>query len=932
MADEWAPTPLLPSTRDGGHSSSVEDDEDSLYEVEQLLLGAQMDLIAHRNTQAVSKLHQAVVLGSSAACATLGNIFARGIRQSPSPQTSPITTTGGSSRSDPVQKDRRRRDSDSVAPSSNSIARDRENGLKAAKLFVKGIQFELLKDVRPPVGQQHLWTATSHAARSEFDSPDSSVSEDDEDGAEGKWICLERMLDLVVGLTDCYRYGILSPTSELNYTPSPSDSPLLGPSVAGGSSKARSLWNRGADVAEAVLRHASVDTNVLGQHQAPASPPLTPYANDSLIFFPFTPLTPSMLLSQEGFPDSAFSHAHHRSHSSGSLAQKTRLAIQLHVLYILALQKFPSDPTLAEGYWSAIVQVGDSLASCGGTVSKEALEIVQKARRRLDQIRSNEVDLSWKQAKHGRTKSGTGSVNSTAESVEGTEKGIRMGSKGDAILEMWEEKRMSLESNSTVQDHAEAGYVTGSVGAEEALSTSPVEFNASSFSSESTVRPSSSPAQAAFAVLRRPLFPWRSTSLPAPNASADISPTTCSDHQPSRALASLAALAAVSTDKLRASKFQFSTSSNLPSPPETPELSPPTVHRSRIGFTIGDEEEQQDDPAPIAYDDAPESPTKSFRRSVRSDSRLVLLRRPGSSASFQPPATALSHLLRRAQSTATLTTAPFDFAHGPRLKGKGSLNIDGRKSTTETTNTNWEQRFIAKSGSGRVATNPETWTAGFWSGVSSLKRRSSTVGDKVLTMWSERTKPTAVKSLQKILQDDDSTGMYWADMDEVLAEEGHESDEEELSSPSPIASSSKISGSEADSCPASPTPSVATTMSLPKSARPLLSQKRSFVDVTSKPQLQVFCTPPTPEKNGLVTGEEGKLEGRRSGNDDMDPVLRELERRSRVGVKTTCSMCGKRGRNYPKDNKTGEFWCSRECRIDSQEAREIAEMTIPPCP
>ncbi|KAL8276075.1 hypothetical protein RQP46_011518 [Phenoliferia psychrophenolica] len=55
----------------GHDSNGSEEDEEDETEVEDLLWGAQMDFIGHRNAQATAKLHQAVSLGSSAACATL---------------------------------------------------------------------------------------------------------------------------------------------------------------------------------------------------------------------------------------------------------------------------------------------------------------------------------------------------------------------------------------------------------------------------------------------------------------------------------------------------------------------------------------------------------------------------------------------------------------------------------------------------------------------------------------------------------------------------------------------------------------------------------------------------------------------------------------------------------------------------------------------
>jgi hypothetical protein len=61
----------------------------------------------------------------------------------------------------------------------------------------------------------------------------------------------------------------------------------------------------------------------------------------------------------------------------------------------------------------------------------------------------------------------------------------------------------------------------------------------------------------------------------------------------------------------------------------------------------------------------------------------------------------------------------------------------------------------------------------------------------------------------------------------------------------------------------------------------------------------------------------------------MDPLLLELERKSRVGVRTVCATCGKKGFNYPT-SRGGQTYCSRECRIKgaavvaSRESKEAA--------
>lgn len=56
---------------------------------------------------------------------------------------------------------------------------------------------------------------------------------------------------------------------------------------------------------------------------------------------------------------------------------------------------------------------------------------------------------------------------------------------------------------------------------------------------------------------------------------------------------------------------------------------------------------------------------------------------------------------------------------------------------------------------------------------------------------------------------------------------------------------------------------------------------------------------------------------RRSGSLKVDPLLAALEAASRVNVKSRCAICGKAGVNFPKCQKCGMTFCSRDCRIAS---------------
>jgi hypothetical protein len=51
----------------------------------------------------------------------------------------------------------------------------------------------------------------------------------------------------------------------------------------------------------------------------------------------------------------------------------------------------------------------------------------------------------------------------------------------------------------------------------------------------------------------------------------------------------------------------------------------------------------------------------------------------------------------------------------------------------------------------------------------------------------------------------------------------------------------------------------------------------------------------------------------------IDPALAAAEDASRLRIDCVCSMCGADGANFPRSARTGEVWCSRECRIASRE-------------
>ena len=180
----------------------------------------------------------------------------------------------------------------------------------------------------------------------------------------------------------------------------------------------------------------------------------------------------------------------------------------------------------------------------------------------------------------------------------------------------------------------------------------------------------------------------------------------------------------------------------------------------------------------------------------------------------------------------------------------------------------------------------------------------------------------ATALLTDLLKKDDASageGMYWASAEEEealikLLDEEHQA-RDALAPALPQAQSSR--GSHA---PFSAVASSSGTRTLVASARPPITQRRSFVDPTATAAAQAaddnkYLRPPQGSSSRRGRHVSSPLAGG-LGLKDMagtDPVLLELERKSRVGVKTKCASCRKQGYNFPA-TKEGKTFCSRECR------------------
>lgn len=49
--------------------------------------------------------------------------------------------------------------------------------------------------------------------------------------------------------------------------------------------------------------------------------------------------------------------------------------------------------------------------------------------------------------------------------------------------------------------------------------------------------------------------------------------------------------------------------------------------------------------------------------------------------------------------------------------------------------------------------------------------------------------------------------------------------------------------------------------------------------------------------------------------DTLPPVLKAIERSSRLSCRSICSACMKQGTNFPRCPRCDEMWCSRACRL-----------------
>lgn len=494
-------------------------------------------------------------------------------------------------------------------------------------------------------------------------------------------------------------------------------------------------------------------------------------------------------------PSPTFFPSTNRSQQLAIIAPQTkhRLTVQVHLLYLLALQAYPENRAESERYWTEILQLAIQM---GGTVgTKEGNEIVASAQRRPQASLNAAGDQSWRLSK---LKKKTPVSPSETSEMRKNKKGS---ASGDALVDMWFERRAFASEKGKGRESA--------VAAEDGPSRPGMP--ASSHSSERT----RSHVAVRTAGVREAL-----NDQHAPGVGVDVSP---------RSLGKLP-------------DFGIGTPTNYPeSPPYTPS------------------------PSPTISLVTPSSPGDSPTR--------ALAAHPGGQPSTAPfPHLTFAHLLRRTESTTLLSTPLNSNSFSKKVR-----NPAMRPSADPTL----LPAVLAVIRS----------TSGFWLNLAST-----------LNPFKPARAPSAVAMLRLALVRDEQCGMEWADSSDVETEEVYEripqqgSEYEDESEPTEAVFAPVASGS-------------GTTTRRWDEPRAAVTARRSFIDVTSSPSPasslspRIVCTPPSPDARPSYFAGVG-----------IDPLLLELEHRSRVGVKTVCGACGKRGLNFPAV-RTGETFCSRTCRL-----------------
>lgn len=635
---------------------------------------------------------------------------------------------------------------------------------------------------------------------------------------------------------------------------------------------------------------------------------------------------------------------------AGEPAYKQRCAIAIVALYVLALQAWsssgpstssspPGSPPAekaqaAQRYWHAIGKLAGHFTAHGGFGNKAVDELVERAQYRLESTKRHDLGPSepWRLAK----KDGKAARISTASSTAGGT-GTRNGGTSHRPspvsqkptsptrdLSTGSTEALARCQNSTLATHKAARFHFGTEDdpfpVERRLKPESVEPQRSRCRSPSDADSASHPLSdqdgASHETFPGPPQPETPRQSMSPSPAASLTPRPPAPGPASRhghSASTLPGDAAVST------------------PPEP---------RSTNGLT--------------ASGSLPRTTSiHSFRSSYSTASAL-------SSFRHNPMQRYLEGRLVRVPSNASICTAPPDFASPDsslyRGKGKGKARLlapEGAEDTARGTTT----RPGATVGAlpSRDTTSRKTWLSHFWHADSEQsapdRNRSAAT-----TRGNRARSQTALDHLRQTLDRHDAASAsaidYWGET-EFLEDDDDEGVDE------------VANGIFAAVPPeAALTPSTDGKTSTPSQAQRLhenFERATPGAPSTSTGRLRSTSGPrafartdPTQSNKAPSRGSSHDRNGRRrdqsipAGSRErrlaqvdpqsspskashlrqnakknaglavpMDPLLLELERHSRVGVRTTCAACGKKGLNFPACRICRQTYCGRECRTSS---------------
>ncbi|GAA5911230.1 hypothetical protein JCM6882_004069 [Rhodosporidiobolus microsporus] len=945
-----APAGLVTAAGDGAADDNDDDEEEEEQEdIDELLFGASLDLISHKPFLAVQKLQQAVNLRSSAACVELAKLVTR-IEATPLNDVpisiSPPASSAGAHPLRPAPPVRQ--DSNVYAHAAHSHRKSAEM-LRAAGLYLRGLELELAKPVKDQKGKGRA-----------SDALDSGYGEgsDEEDGTEGRFFSLERALDLVVGLTDSHRFGVL-------HAPTPS-------TYQGAVDEQDELWTRSATVTKELLDHRLVAPILVAE---PPSP------------FVDVTATPEDIVRRSSrrrlSTSRSFSRRSAHSASNSSLlasTSKLQLTIAIHALYTLALQAHSSTSSLccgpslpsppsddAESHWTTITRLAAPYAAHGGVGTKEGDELVSRAQHRLDSLRRQDLGANepWRLAKLVKREA------PPPPPVSKLERGA-----------IWEGESASVVTIRGAAVSSSVGTIRGSFGAggetPRAAPSAKLQFR----SVEEDV-----PEEAA--------VDEEEPFVDEADGDADGSAFALSMPKESP----FASFCALNSSVLTAAG-RLAASQQYPSPPETPPLdpaaqlfdfrahsrggSPPASSRGATSPS-----RRPSPPAGLSPSAAATPlfiPVPSLSSPASASPGSNLLRAPSlrSFTSYRSTTSVLSSFshnpleaytsghgsrrgLRRIVSSASVCTAPPNFQR--RASRSSALSRSQSSAATAPELEEVDPSAARTTGSKladllapslpRAGDTASEWVSRLWSSTKDVVEElkvvaAAQVGELEKAVERSR-RPNAARELRRALAKHEeaveASLIDWGDEGEEIEEgiDNSQSSAPEATSSSPVPPSSAaqlrpppLARHDTPTTTASSKRSflLEDPTSRPASPTSLSARRRAHHRSPSASSVSSYTPPivhghlaPPPSSSGRRK-RRGSRSHSRSGSVasvasassaslaaprdvGMDPFLAELERRSPVGVATTCAACSKAGLNFSACTSCEATYCSRECRTSA---------------